>query len=193
MYVSTVDSGNLASYVLTLRVALLALPDDPILSRRTLAGLADTLDVLQGSHWRRCRSGARSNPARDRSGHRRWPDAASRCEAATRPAGGARRRALDSDAGNGVRDTAAEAARTQDWAAMLLRQCQVARDELVSPRPVAVVAGRSGGSGGAAAGHADTEPSGRLPISSRSSPADIERALETCADASIREWLIALQ
>ena len=49
MYVSTVDSGNLASYVLTLRAGLLALPDDPIPSRRAFAGLADTLDVLQES------------------------------------------------------------------------------------------------------------------------------------------------
>ena len=58
MYVSTVDSGNLASYVLTLRAALLALPDDPILSRRTLAGLADTLDVLQSSVGADAESGA---------------------------------------------------------------------------------------------------------------------------------------
>jgi cyclic beta-1,2-glucan synthetase len=33
MYVSTVDSGNLAAHLLTLRAGLLALPDEPILSR----------------------------------------------------------------------------------------------------------------------------------------------------------------
>jgi cyclic beta-1,2-glucan synthetase len=46
MYVSTVDSGNLAAHLLTLRVGLLALPDDPILPRRVFEGLADTLGVL---------------------------------------------------------------------------------------------------------------------------------------------------
>jgi cyclic beta-1,2-glucan synthetase len=37
-YISTVDSGNLAGYLLTLRQGLLALPDDPILGTRTLEG-----------------------------------------------------------------------------------------------------------------------------------------------------------
>ena len=33
MYVSTVDSGNLAAHLLTLRAGLLALPDQPIVAR----------------------------------------------------------------------------------------------------------------------------------------------------------------
>ena len=49
MYVSTVDSGNLAAHLLTLRVGLLALPDDPIVGRRVFDGLADTLGVLRDS------------------------------------------------------------------------------------------------------------------------------------------------
>ena len=42
-YISTVDSGNLAGHLLTLRQGLLALPDDPLLNVRYLDGLEDTL------------------------------------------------------------------------------------------------------------------------------------------------------
>jgi len=45
-YVSTVDSGNLAGHLLTLRPGLLALPDDPIFDERMFEGLHDTLDLL---------------------------------------------------------------------------------------------------------------------------------------------------
>ncbi|HWQ95366.1 MAG TPA: glucoamylase family protein, partial [Gammaproteobacteria bacterium] len=45
-YVSTVDSGNLAGHLLTLRPGLLALPDDPILGVRLFDGLLDTLGIL---------------------------------------------------------------------------------------------------------------------------------------------------
>ena len=50
-YISTVDSGNLAGHLLTLRQGLLAMADEPILARATFNGLADTLGVLQES-WR---------------------------------------------------------------------------------------------------------------------------------------------
>ncbi len=49
MYVSTVDSGNLAAHLLTLRTGLLALADAPILPRRVFEGLADTLGILTRS------------------------------------------------------------------------------------------------------------------------------------------------
>ena len=45
-YVSTVDSGNLAAHLLTLRQGLLALPDQKIVPARSFHGLADTLQVL---------------------------------------------------------------------------------------------------------------------------------------------------
>ena len=48
-YVSTVDSGNLAAHLLTLRQGLLTLPDQKILSQRVFNGLRDTLGVLQDS------------------------------------------------------------------------------------------------------------------------------------------------
>ncbi len=46
-YVSTVDSGNLAGHLLTLRPGLLALPDQKILGSRLFNGLSDTLRVLE--------------------------------------------------------------------------------------------------------------------------------------------------
>jgi cellobiose phosphorylase len=49
LYVSTVDSGNLAGHLLTLRGGLLGLADAPILEVRLLAGLNDTLGLLAQS------------------------------------------------------------------------------------------------------------------------------------------------
>ncbi|MCE9549838.1 MAG: cyclic beta 1-2 glucan synthetase [Betaproteobacteria bacterium] len=45
-YVSTVDSGNLAAHLLTLRAALLEIPDAPIIGRRLFSGLGDTLRIV---------------------------------------------------------------------------------------------------------------------------------------------------
>ncbi|MEO5623823.1 MAG: glucoamylase family protein [Dokdonella sp.] len=45
-YVSTVDSGNLAGHLLTLREGLLQLADSAVLHPRLFAGLADTFGVL---------------------------------------------------------------------------------------------------------------------------------------------------
>ncbi|MFH2011203.1 MAG: glucoamylase family protein [Pseudomonadota bacterium] len=45
-YISTVDSGNLAGHLLTLRQGLLALPDDRILGSRVFEGISDTIRVL---------------------------------------------------------------------------------------------------------------------------------------------------
>ena len=45
-YVSTVDSGNLAGHLLTLRPGLLALADDRILPARLFEGLRDTLEIV---------------------------------------------------------------------------------------------------------------------------------------------------
>ncbi len=46
LYISSVDSGNLAGHLLTLRSSLLALPDQKILGGRWFDGLSDTLKVL---------------------------------------------------------------------------------------------------------------------------------------------------
>ena len=46
MYVSSVDSGNLAASLLTLRAGLLALPDQKLMGKRLFEGLADTAMIL---------------------------------------------------------------------------------------------------------------------------------------------------
>jgi cyclic beta-1,2-glucan synthetase len=46
MYISTVDSGNLAGHLLTLRQGLLTLADDKIVGQRLFDGLNDTLGIL---------------------------------------------------------------------------------------------------------------------------------------------------
>ncbi len=48
-YISTVDSGNLAAHLITLRQALLKLPDTPIASLDVFEGLHDTLSILAES------------------------------------------------------------------------------------------------------------------------------------------------
>jgi len=46
LYISSVDSGNLAGHLLTLRPGLLALPDQKILGARFFEGLSDTLGIV---------------------------------------------------------------------------------------------------------------------------------------------------
>lgn len=46
-YISTVDSGNLAGHLLTLRQGLLGFIEAPVLAPQTFAGLGDTLGVLR--------------------------------------------------------------------------------------------------------------------------------------------------
>ncbi len=48
-YISSVDSGNLAGHLLTLRPGLLALVGEPILSARAFQGLRDTFDLAIGA------------------------------------------------------------------------------------------------------------------------------------------------
>jgi len=48
-YVSTVDSGNLAGHLLTLRSGLVALPDQPFVSARLFDGLLDTFLIFASS------------------------------------------------------------------------------------------------------------------------------------------------
>ena len=49
MYVSAVDSGNLAGHLLTLRPGLTGLLDTPILGARVFHGIRDTYEILRGA------------------------------------------------------------------------------------------------------------------------------------------------
>ena len=50
LYISSVDSGNLAGHLLTLRPGLLETIDTPVFDLRLLRGLRDTLDVLEDTY-----------------------------------------------------------------------------------------------------------------------------------------------
>ena len=73
-YVSTVDSGNLAGHLLTLRAGLGELPDDPVVPAHLFDGLADTVHILAAaigsdaderlaSCWRALESASVAQPA----------------------------------------------------------------------------------------------------------------------------------
>lgn len=47
LYISTVDSGNLAGHLITLRAGLLALEGEPVISSQVFSGFRDTLEVLR--------------------------------------------------------------------------------------------------------------------------------------------------
>ena len=49
LYISTVDTGNLAGHLLTLRAGLVTIPDHQILGTRWFEGLSDTLRILRDS------------------------------------------------------------------------------------------------------------------------------------------------
>jgi cyclic beta-1,2-glucan synthetase len=61
MYVSSVDSGNLAGHLLTLAAGLDALCDEPVIGMRAVEGIATTLQVLAVSL---AESAAQAGPAR---------------------------------------------------------------------------------------------------------------------------------
>ena len=135
-YVSSVDSGNLAGHLLTLRVGLLAIPDRKIIEPRWFEGLSDTLQVLAQAAGdagasllvplrRHLESAYDSRPATIEAA-RRWIErlTADAAEVAARFAG----RVGDGSA------TAAAGEATW-WSQALLRECRGMQDELLSRLP----------------------------------------------------------
>ena len=122
-YISTVDSGNLAAHLLTLRQGLVALPDHKILGVRWLEGLGDTLGILADA--------AGDAPPAQLS--QRQASLASENE--SRPSTLAAAflcldRLAKSSAGVVSDFEAAPESPALWWARAFARQCQVARDEL---------------------------------------------------------------
>jgi cellobiose phosphorylase len=131
-YISTVDSGNLAGHLLTLRPGLLALLDRPILEPRWLAGLFDTLGILELAAG----NAARATMAQFREDLEGVREFAYDLPPDTLPE--VRRLLLRLEqfaeavaAGLG----AAHGNYADEWAAALIRQCRAARDELVFLAP----------------------------------------------------------
>ncbi len=127
-YISTVDSGNLAGHLLTLRAGLLALPDNKILGERWFDGLSDTLRMAVDAA-----GGVTPAPLAQLQ-----KDLASACD--SRPATlAAARLCLDrlaTSAEDAVRrlDPASEG-QVNWWARALARQCRDALDELTFLAP----------------------------------------------------------
>jgi cellobiose phosphorylase len=128
LYVSTVDSGNLAGHLLTLRPGLLAIPDFRILSARLFEGLSDTLRLLEA--------------AGGSAGAIRWTrireDLDSICDRKPTTLAGARlvleRLATSTaEAAAGLDDVPGTDAGY--WAGALARQCRAALDELTFLAP----------------------------------------------------------
>ncbi len=122
-YISTVDSGNLAGHLLTLRPGLIALLDRPILETRWLDGLGDTLGILEE---------AAGDPAPATLAQFR-KDLESACDARPAMLPAARlmldrlARSAEAVAGDLGDEPESQAGW---WARALTRQCQAARDEL---------------------------------------------------------------
>lgn len=143
LYVSTVDSGNLAGHLLTLRAGLLALADERILAGQLFDGLSDTLRVFAEvadttdkaaagplAEFRSALEAVSASP----------PDTLAAAHSTLmRLATGASELAaqvvVSLDAGDGsAPERAAKGADAQGWAQALARQCQDALDELGSSR-----------------------------------------------------------
>ena len=123
-YISTVDSGNLAAYLLTLRSGLLGIPDEQIIGPRFFDGLRDTLN---GSHG----NGGGGTPPAPLADFITEIDAACRDKPATL---GSARLCLDRLAVSAaaMADAVVSGPDTQAswWAQALARQCRAACDEL---------------------------------------------------------------
>ncbi|MGA7105696.1 MAG: glucoamylase family protein [Candidatus Deferrimicrobiaceae bacterium] len=123
LYVSTVDSGNLAGHLLTLRQGLLELPDHDILGERWLEGISDTFRVLVDSAERTLTSRLAQFQEILESSFGSRPTtlaAATIClERLTASAGEITGSFKDVEDGEPNR-----------WALALERQCRVARDEV---------------------------------------------------------------
>src|SRR6185312_2209686 len=115
LYVSAVDSGNLAGHLMTLRQGMLALADDPIVDARWFRGLADTL-IASGE------DGAGPAPA-SLERLERDLDAASQSPPATLAAARLALEGLEAD--------------STGWADALIRHFRMLREELASFGPSA--------------------------------------------------------
>ncbi|MBE0619115.1 MAG: cyclic beta 1-2 glucan synthetase, partial [Burkholderiales bacterium] len=138
LYISSVDSGNLAGHLLTLRPGLLALPDHGILGPRLFDGLFDTLRalahaaadapaaalVLLDQLQRELESACDSRPA----------TLAAAQDSLTRLAASAAQLATGL-AGPDAPPTIAPQGDPQWWARALTRQCRDALDELALLAP----------------------------------------------------------
>ncbi len=136
LYVSTVDSGNLAGHLLTLRPGLAALPDAPILNRRWVEGVSDTLRGAGRCRWertrgQRLRNSRNSNPR----SHRRRRLAPHRLPPRGSTSNGWLHAPLTPALSLAVGGPAGLPSRSPFWADALARHCADLRDDLMFLAP----------------------------------------------------------
>ncbi len=129
-YISTVDSGNLAGHLLTLRAGLLALADDRILPARLFDGLQDTLALLADA--------ADGLAAETVDEFQRELDAASCAPLAAAHRSLSRLNAIAATLAGRIADASDSAPENEanDWAQALARQVSAALDELAIFAPL---------------------------------------------------------
>ena len=150
LYVSAVDSGNLAGHLMTLRAGLLALPDDRIVGPQWFEGLSDTLRTLADAVaapvpaplvrlQRELETAYDSRPT-TLVAARQWLE---RINASVAEFAAHVRAASDSDSPR----TPAAAADATFWADALVRQCRSLHDELAFLAPWSALAAAPSGLG----------------------------------------------
>ncbi|MFZ1829729.1 MAG: glucoamylase family protein [Candidatus Competibacteraceae bacterium] len=122
IYISSVDSGNLAGSLLTLQPGLLALIDAPILNVRWLDGISDTFGVLLDA--------AEGDRPASFKPFQQTLAAALQTRPTTLESAYSCLDALTTHAESGVHGNAAN-----EWGQALARQCREVRDELLSLAP----------------------------------------------------------
>jgi cellobiose phosphorylase len=127
-YVSSVDSGNLAGHLLTLRQGLLALIDEKIAGPRLFAGMADTLAMVAGA----AEDSARSDISEVESALTLAVDVPPLTLVAARHAITSIAKAAESLA---ARLAAGPEGQAKVWAQALVRQCQDAMADLAFIAP----------------------------------------------------------
>ncbi len=124
IYISSVDSGNLAGSLLTLQPGLLALIDAPILSARLFDGMGDTFSLLVDA--------AEGVPPAPFVPFQQALESASTAPPTTLAAARSCLDRLATSAESGVRGLAANAgSEVNRWAQALAQQCRDALDELL--------------------------------------------------------------
>ena len=129
-YISTVDSGNLAGHLLTLRPGLLALADDKVLRAQLFDGLSDTLRILADA--------AHGDAAGQTAAFRNELESALAAPPSTLAAARLTLSRLATSAAEIVtlaagpdgREKTGPAAEAHGWAQALARQCREALDDL---------------------------------------------------------------
>jgi cellobiose phosphorylase len=137
IYVSTVDSGNLAGHLLTLRAGLVTLADQPILAPQWLDGIGDTFRALLDS--------AQENLPDALLGFERELESALADRPSTLPAA---HRVLERLAASAARLVTglgdAKDSEPDGWARALDRQCREVQDELAFLAPSSAMPDTSG-------------------------------------------------